>query len=419
MRALLFTSIYPSLREPTRGPYNHSVFRAVAARCEARVVSPQPFWTRLRRRPAELLRAPREAQTGIETTLPAFWSVPRATALHGPAMYASLLPYVSRLRREFPFDVILAAWAYPDAVAAAHLARDFRCPLVVKILGSDINELPRQPALRRQIRAGLERASYVVTVSAALRERVLALGIAPERVLVQHNGVDGEKFAIRDRREVRERLGIPEGRPCLCYIGRLGREKGIDVLVDAMGQLASDGRRDIDLHVVGGGEEGEALRAQTRALGLEAQIHFHGMRPHAEVPLWISACDVLCLPSRREGCPNVILEALASGRPVVASRVGGVPELLCDDEPATANGGLVPSEDPAALAQGLRAALERPWDAEALRASVEYLSWDAVGENYYRTLVAAVAEAQSAGGGAPTRQYTIGGAAVTPPGRGR
>ena len=102
---------------------------------------------------------------------------------------------------------------------------------------------------------------------------------------------------------------------------------------------------------------------------------------HDEIPRWMNAFDLFCLPSRREGCPNVILEALASGKPVVASRVGGIPELINED-----NGILVPAESPAALAQAWKAALERRWDAEALRKSVQFLSWDAVGETYFDLL---------------------------------
>jgi glycosyltransferase involved in cell wall biosynthesis len=96
----------------------------------------------------------------------------------------------------------------------------------------------------------------------------------------------------------------------------------------------------------------------------------------------MSAVDVFCLPSRNEGCPNVILEALASGKPVVASRVGGIPELLTDGE----NGYLVPAEDPASLARALAQALARDWDPEALRASVEFLSWDTVALTYQKLL---------------------------------
>src|SRR5579862_3964681 len=198
MKTLLLTHIYPSLREPTRGPYNHNIFRSLSRHCETHVVAPEPWWSRLKR-PTELLRPPRESQTGIEASFPTYWSLPRMTALHARAMYLSLRPHVAHLRRSFAFDGIFAAWAYPDSVAAAMLARDFDCPFIVKVLGSDINELGKYPALRRQMLNRLSHAYRIITVSSALREKVIEIGIDPARVMVQHNGVDGERFAIRDR----------------------------------------------------------------------------------------------------------------------------------------------------------------------------------------------------------------------------
>jgi glycosyltransferase involved in cell wall biosynthesis len=289
-------------------------------------------------------------------------------------MQVSLRGYLTRLRREFPFDVILASWAYPDGVAAAHLAAHLGCPLVTMILGSDLNALARDPALRPQIQWGLGRAQHVITVSAALRERVIELGISADKVIVQHNGVDGAQFTIRDRAAVRAQLGLPAASPLLCYVGNFKSEKGVDVLVEAMGHLRRCGREDVELALIGSGPLESKLRTRVQELHLESQVRFCGRRGHAEIPDWISAADALCLPSHREGCPNVILEALASGRPVVASRVGGVPELL--DE---RSGVMVPPGDPEALAQGLASVLARQWEPEALRACVEFPSWDQYG----------------------------------------
>jgi glycosyltransferase involved in cell wall biosynthesis len=126
------------------------------------------------------------------------------------------------------------------------------------------------------------------------------------------------------------------------------------------------------------------------------------MRLHDEVPSWISACDVLCLPSRREGCPNVVLEALASGRPVVASRVGGVPEILSPE-----SGVIVDPENPAALAQGISAALDRGWDPRSLRDCVECLSWDDVGRSYHRQLVESLRERHAAPAGSQARAISV------------
>lgn len=397
MKLLSFTQIYPSAREPTRGPYNHNIFRAISEICEVRVVAPRPWWSRLKY-PQELLTVPKDASRGLDATYPTFWSVPGMARLHGQGMYLSLRSYIKDLRREFPFDAILAAWAYPDAAAAARLADDFDCPLVTKILGSDINELPQLPGLRPLVQRGLGRSQRVVTVSEALRDRVVDLGIPAERVRVQHNGVNGEQFVIRDRAEARERLGLPSDRPLVCYVGRLGHEKGVDVLVEAMGNLRRSGRRDVELLLVGFGEMEGQLRASAAKLEVEDQIRFCGMQQHQDIPDWLTACDVFCLPSRREGCPNVVLEALASGRPVVASRVGGVPELL-----TSANGIMVPADDAAALAGALNEALLRDWVPQQLRDSVECLSWKDVGRAYYNILVEAHEEWQARSNSTPAK----------------
>src|SRR5436309_4987970 len=124
MKTLLFTNLYPYAQAPTRGMYHVSVFGALSRHCEVRLVAPLPWWTRTRR-PWEWVTVPRETSTGIDASFPTYWSIPGRHALHGDAMYRSLRGYVANLRREFPFDVILAAWAYPDAVAAARLALDF------------------------------------------------------------------------------------------------------------------------------------------------------------------------------------------------------------------------------------------------------------------------------------------------------
>ena len=120
-------------------------------------------------------------------------------------------------------------------------------------------------------------------------------------------------------------------------------------------------------------------------MGIGDQITFVGRQSPDDVALWLSASDVLCLPSRREGCPNVVLESLAAGRPVVAARVGGVPELLNAE-----NGLMVAPDNPAELAEALSQALQRTWNASELRASVPALTWEDVGRTLHNVLTQAV-----------------------------
>ncbi len=385
-RVLVLTSHHPSRREPARAVYGYYTYRALARYCDIAFISPVAWWTRVRW-PRDLWRAPRERWDDIEIEYPAYWSIPGATGLHGLALAASMAPRVRALHRARPFDAVLTAWAYPDGFAAAAVAALIDVPLIATVLGSDVNELPKIPSLRWQITGGLQRAARVVSVSEALGEEVARLGISRKRIVVAHNGVDGEVFALRDRGEVRAKLGLSPDRALVGYVGNLAREKGPDVLVEAMAKLVQRSARAVDLAIIGAGAVEPELRARAGELGISDRVRFLGRRVHDEVPQWISAFDVLCLPSRREGCPNVVLEALASGRPVVASAVGGVPELLRKD-----NGILVPAEQPAALAEALDRSLDRTWDADALRATVPSLSWDAVARTYDRLVEEVVSE---------------------------
>ncbi|WP_438008900.1 glycosyltransferase family 4 protein [Sorangium sp. So ce321] len=395
MKVLVFTHHYPSKRLPTMAPYSYHTYRALARRCELRLVAPTPWWTRARGASRELLGGTRESHTGIDALFPTYWSIPGLPRLHARAIHASLRGTMAGLRREFPYDVILAAWAYPDTVAAEAFAREAGVPIVTTVLGSDINEQPRNAVLRAQIAPALQRCARVVSVSGALGERLVELGVPRERVVVQLNAVDGERFSIRDRAAPRQRLGVPADAKVVLYAGYHVPEKGVDVLVEAMAHLDRSGRRDVHLMMVGGGELLEPLRVRVSELGLGDRVQLFGWALPTEIPDYMAACDVFCLPSRREGCPNVVLEALASGRAVVATRVGGVPELVREGQGG--NGLLVPAGDPQALGDALVRALETAWDPAALRGSVGALSWDVVGERYHALLEEVVRERRGGG----------------------
>jgi glycosyltransferase involved in cell wall biosynthesis len=297
-------------------------------------------------------------------------------------MFASLSGHVARVRPSFGFDVILGSNGYPDGVAAAALAAMFRVPLVQNVIGSDVNVLSSRLGLRAQIRWALRRGARVIAVSSALGRGVEAIGVDKERIVIQHNGVDGDRFVIRDQKQARSHVGLGGRRgPVILFVGNMVRAKGPDRLVEAMTLLVKR-HPDALLCLVGSGDLDVELGRRVKALALEGAVKTLGRIAHDEIPWWMSAADVLCLPSEMEGCPNVVLEALACGRPVVATRVGGVPELISHQE----NGVLVSSRSPSALAEGLLAALERPWEAHELRSSAPHLSHAEVAAVYERAL---------------------------------
>ena len=150
MKVLFFSNMYPSRLEQTRGIFHAQLVQALSKLCEVRVVAPRSWWQRLRF-PSTLFRVRREMRDGVEVSYPTYWSIPRLSDLHGDAMVRSLRRYMLRLRTEFKFDVIVAAWAYPDAYAMTRLSHEIGCPIITKLLGSDINELTKYPKIRQKI----------------------------------------------------------------------------------------------------------------------------------------------------------------------------------------------------------------------------------------------------------------------------
>jgi glycosyltransferase involved in cell wall biosynthesis len=390
MKLLLFSNNYPNSRYPLRGIFNLHQARALARYCEVRAVAPvQWFPVRLGHGAGPVTPPKFEVLEGLPVWHPRYVLTPGfARAAYPLQMGAALVPFVARLRREYPFDAILATWAFPDVVVGAALARMLGVPLAAKVHGSDINVQANYSLRRRQIRWALRQARRVLAVSNALKERLLELGVPGDRVVVCHNGVDRERFFPRDRVQARRALGLEPERRHVVYVGHFQEAKALPVLVEALGWLRSRGAAGFTTHLVGGGPLEAEIRSRAAKLGLgEDRLRLHGHRPHSEIPLWMATADVVCLPSTREGCPNVLLEAWASGTPAVATTVGGIPEIARPE-----NAVLVPPGDPAALGRALVRALERGWDRETIRATTQGFTWDAGARAIFESLEGAETE---------------------------
>jgi glycosyltransferase involved in cell wall biosynthesis len=291
------------------------------------------------------------------------------------------------------FDVIFATFAYPHGYAARVLAEETGVPYVVKVRGSDLHSLPPSGARRELSGAALQGAAAVVAVSGNLAKIAVELGAEPARVHVVLNGVDAGRFPTMPRAEARARLGLPVDGPVFLCVGHLLPVKGVDVLVAAfeaitgMGTLP-DGAR---LLFAGAGPMRRRIERRRDRIGLREAIRLLGHVSREQVALYMNAADVLVLPSRNEGCPNVVLEALSCGTPVVASRVGAVPDLIDDT-----CGIVVEPERPEALGAAMIRALKKRWDRAAMRRRVEVMSWEANAAKLHAILLGAV-EGSAAG----------------------
>jgi glycosyltransferase involved in cell wall biosynthesis len=191
----------------------------------------------------------------------------------------------------------------------------------------------------------LHQSTLIVGVSKQVVGALSADGVSPDRVEIIYNGIDFARLTTLAETDLRRTLGIPEQALVIAAIGSLIPRKGFDVLIDAFGRL--DAARDVRLVIAGEGPEKEALAARVRSAGLDARVVFLGYT--REVPALYQACDIFALASRNDSFGLVLAEAGYFSRPVVSTRVGGIPEVVDDGR----TGLLVPPDDPAALAGAL------------------------------------------------------------------
>jgi teichuronic acid biosynthesis glycosyltransferase TuaC len=381
LRILFLSGLYSTPRAPWMGVGNARILHEMRQHATIKVVAPIPHQfppIRLTARARELGELPVMDTDDDGSTLHHLrrLHVPRLHSLQAALYATSVAVPLRRIVRQFRPDVLLSAWAYPDGTAAVALGKWLELPTVVRTMGSDINDFAQKPRRRPQIRWAMRHADCVIAVSEALGAELEKLGVSPGRIAVIPTGVDLAKFHPVARADVRRELELPEG-PLILVPSRLSREKGIHFFLEALARL------DPNTHgvLVGDGQEEDPLRAQAAQLGIAARVHFAGFQPEARMKLYYSAADLTCLPSTEEGWPDVLMESLACGCPVVASRVGGVPEIVR----LTGDGATVPPADPPALAAALAASLARAWDRGATADKMREHTIQRTARRYYET----------------------------------
>lgn len=389
MKILVVSSLYPNAVQRRHGIFiEHRVAHLAAPGDEVRVVAPVP-WFPLGHaafgRYADFARAPAAAERrGVAITHPRYPVVPKVGMTIAPwLMAAALYPHIARLRRDFAFDVIDSYYLYPDGVAAGLLARAFGVPFLMSALGTDVSLIPQHAAERRMILNAVERAAAVTTVCGALRDELLALGAAADKVSVVEHGVDLALFSPpADRAAVRAALGLAG--PALLSVGHLIDRKGHDLAIRAVAELPG-----VTLMIAGDGPRDAALRALAAELGVGSRVRFLGHVDQHELPALYGAADVALNCADREGIANVLLEALACGTPLVATPVWGSPEVVCVPEA----GRLSADRSAPAIRDAVAALLADLPDRAATRAYALRYDWRETGRQHRALLAGAVAPA--------------------------
>jgi teichuronic acid biosynthesis glycosyltransferase TuaC len=286
-------------------------------------------------------------------------------------------------RRRLDYDLIHCHTVFDLGLAGLELRKVFGWPLVVTAYGTDVNWLFEEaqrrasPEIAEATRRVLNEADRVICVSRDLAEKVKLLGTRGDKINWIPNGVDTNLFTPGDQRKERKNLGWPENQKVVLFVGNVFETKGVGDLVEAVSEIEKGRKRVPDYLVIIaglGGEYERKLRDSVSQRRLESKIRFLGPQPYDKVHTLMRACDILCLPSWREGWPLVLVEAMACGQPVVAARTGGIPEIVTGPE----LGILCEPRNPPDLADALTRALDQQWDSELLVAHANNYSYDKI-----------------------------------------
>jgi len=327
VKIITFSSLYPNAVQPRHGIFVEERLKNLlhTGKIEARVVAPVPWFPLASKRfgqYAELARVPRsQTRIGLTVEYPRYPVIPKIGMTLTPLLMATaLLGPVKRIQKAFGSNIVLDAhYLYPDGVAAVWIGRQLGLPVILTARGNDVTLLPQYFAPRAMINWAVRHAFRVITVSEALREQLITLGTEPGKVITLRNGVDLARFHPVDHEEARARVGMSG--TTLLSVGHLIERKGHEVIIESLPSLEG-----VNHYIVGEGPLEAKLRQLAHKLGVDDRVTFVGNVSQEHLIDYYSAADALVLPSMREGMPNVVLEALACGTPVIAARCEGVPE---------------------------------------------------------------------------------------------
>jgi glycosyltransferase involved in cell wall biosynthesis len=346
----------------------------MAKLAEVRIVQPVPCFPVVRPLPQWARTDSHEVEGSTIDHAPMFYFPGVLKSLDGRWLERAVLRILPRLGGGQSFDVLDAHFGFPDGVGCVRLGRRLGRPVFVTVRGLE-TDVVGDAAAGPQLVSSLNEAAGVISVSHVLRDLLVSRGVRESQFRVIPNAVDRELFRPRSKSEARRELGLSDEAPLVVCVGNLVELKRHHVLVEAFGRVQAS-RPGAMLAIVGGGEADPAyelrLRMQVEMSGLGGAVRFVGRIPAAQVARWLQASDVFALATSREGCCNSILEALASGRPVVTTPAGDNSVFVRDG----VNGHLVPIDDSAATAVALDRALSRAdWDPEAISRGLQAGSW--------------------------------------------
>ncbi len=268
-------------------------------------------------------------------------------------------------------SVLHATWLFPEGDLANIIAKKYNVPFIVTLMGSDVHFLKEKTPKWFKTKEIIKNAKFITSVSEELYTSLenKNLFIPENKRSLTHTIYEFENFVIKNRMELREKYNYTSTQKIIFYAGTLRKLKNVNYLIESI-KLLKESDFSLKLLIAGTGEEEGNLKKIIKKYSLENDISFLGGLTGNVIVDYYNIADVFCLPSKNEGLPNVIVESLLCGTPVVASSVGEIPHIIQDGR----NGFLVEPNSSLALKEKIKQAISKNWNRKELRDSIEWLS---------------------------------------------
>jgi glycosyltransferase involved in cell wall biosynthesis len=352
---LIISNLYPLPWEPNRATFNKQQFELLKDEYNTHIAVPIA-WIEYFKNRKKIIE-----QDGI-TYFPYFYTPKVGRKYYAKMMEWSFRLFSSSCIKKFGPDKILAAWAFPEGVMGQSIAKKLKIPFYLKVHGSDINSNVDIESRAKQITVAANNSSGVLSVSEALKEKMVNMGVSPEKINVIYNGVHKDKF-----------FPVIDDSPknSLLYVGNLKEEKGVVELIEGFFHITTK-FPDVRLRIAGSGPMENILRDYVNKLKISNKVEFLGSVNHEDIPKLMQQSKFVLLPSYAEGVPNVLLEAMSCGIPVVATNVGGIPEVVIEG----LTGCLSNPKSSERFAIALEKALKTNWDKDKIVNHSKHFDWE-------------------------------------------
>lgn len=372
-KILVLTHSFPTKHNPIAGIFILNQLEQLKKFCDIKVIYPYPYVPRIRifnpyRRFSEVPF--KETVSGIEVCHPKYFMIPRALLrtklLHFYLAVESFFSYLSskrlavRIVKDWNPNIIHMHGSFSEGQLSVMLKKKYHKPLLITVYGEDITRYTKQFPSSNLIKFSLNNADAIICQSNFLKEEIERAGIHGKRFHIIPMGFHIGNFRPRDKAKSRKMLDLPIEKKIILFVGHLIERKGVKYLIQAVKSVVGKHKDTLCL-IVGKGELESSLKGMASELKLNDYVKFLGLKTNEEVSCYMNACDVFVLPSLNEGLPVVLCEALACGKPVVATNVAGTPEIVNNDV-----GFLVKPKDAEDLAEKIEFALSKKWDKKKI-----------------------------------------------------